>query len=416
MTVTKATPTISTTQQPASTTVGSSIADKVTVTGGYNPTGTVTFDLYNNPNGTGTPAFTDTETLSGGTATSASFTTTGTGTGYWVATYNGNSNNNSVTSVTSAEPVTVTKATPSISTTQQPATVTVGSSIADKVTVSGGYNPTGTVTFDLYNNPNGTGTPAFTDTETLSGGTATSASFTTTGTGTGYWVATYNGNANNNSVTSATNAEPVTVTPATPTISTTQQPATVTVGGSIADQVTVTGGYNPTGTVTFDLYNNPNGTGTPAFTDTEPLSGGTATSASFTTTGTGTGYWVATYNGDSNNNSVTSGTGDEPVTVTPATPSILTLQQPASATVGSSIADQAIVFGGYNPTGTVTFNLYNNSSGTGTPLFTDTETLSAARPPRRATQPLPRARTIGWPPTTAIAITTRSPASPAPNR
>ena len=375
VTIGKATPSITTCQQPASTTVGSSIADKVTVSGGYNPTGTVTFNLYNNPSGTGTPAFTDTETLSGGTATSASFTTTGTGTGYWVATYNGNSNNNSVTSVTSAEPVTVTKATPSISTTQQPASVTVGGTIADQVTVSGGYNPSGTVTFDLYNNPNGTGTPAFTDTETLVGGTATSASFTTTGTGTGYWVATYNGNSNNNSVTSVTSAEPVTVTPATPTISTTQQPATVTVGSSIADKVTVSGGYNPTGTVTFNLYANPSGTGTPAFTDTETLSGGTATSASFTTTGTGTGYWVATYNGNSNNNSVTSVTRAEPVTVTPATPSILTTQQPATVTVGGTIADQVIVYGGYNPTGTVTFNLYANPNGTGTPAFTDTETL-----------------------------------------
>ena len=48
---------------------------------------------------------------------------------------------------------------------------------------------------------------------------------------------------------------------------------------------------------------------------------------------------------------------------------------PASATVGTSIADKATVTGGFNPTGTVTFNLYNNSTATGTPLFTDTETL-----------------------------------------
>ena len=53
----------------------------------------------------------------------------------------------------------------------------------------------------------------------------------------------------------------------------------------------------PTGTVTFSLYDNPNGTGTPLFTDTETLSGGTATSAVFTTTAAGTDYWVATYNG-----------------------------------------------------------------------------------------------------------------------
>ena len=96
----------------------------------------------------------------------------------------------------------------------------------------------------------------------------------------------------------------------------------------MADKATVTGGSSPTGTVTFNLYGNASCTGTPLFTDTETLSGGTATSAGYTTTATGTDYWVATYNGDSRNNPVTSGCADEPVTVTPATPAIATSQQP----------------------------------------------------------------------------------------
>lgn len=132
----------------------------------------------------------------------------------WVATYNGDSSNNSVTSSASAEPVTITKATPSISTQQQPASASVGSSIADQATVSGGDSPTGTVTFSLYSNANGTGTPLFTDTETLSGGVATSKGYKTTATGTDYWVATYNGDANNSPVSSGTSAEPVTITTA----------------------------------------------------------------------------------------------------------------------------------------------------------------------------------------------------------
>ena len=111
MTITTASPTINTSQQPASATVGSSIADKATVSGGYNPTGTVTFNLYNNSTGSGTPLFTDTETLSGGMATSTGYTATATGTDYWVATYNGDSNNAAVTSGTTAEPVTITTAT-----------------------------------------------------------------------------------------------------------------------------------------------------------------------------------------------------------------------------------------------------------------------------------------------------------------
>ncbi len=369
-------PSITTTQKPASATVGSPIADMATVSGGNNPTGTVTFNLYNNSTATGTPLFTDTETLSGGTATSAGYTPSATGTDYWVATYNGDSNNASVTSGTALEPVIITPATPMINTTQQPASATVGSSIADMATVSGGDNPTGTVTFNLYSNSTATGTPLFTDTEPLSGGMATSAGYAAGATGTDYWVATYNGDSNNSSVTSGTALEPVTITPATPMINTTQQPASATVGSPIADMATVSGGDSPTGTVTFNLYSNSTATGTPLFTDTEPLSGGMATSAGYTAGATGTDYWVATYNGDSNNSSVTSGTALEPVTITPATPMINTTQQPASATVGSPIADMATVSGGDSPTGTVTFNLYSNSTAIGTPLFTDTEPLS----------------------------------------
>jgi uncharacterized repeat protein (TIGR01451 family) len=208
-------------------------------------------------------------------------------------------------------------ASPSIGTMQQPASATVGSSIADKATVSGGFNPTGTVTFTLFNNATASGTPLFTDTEPLVGGTATSAGYTTTATGTDYWVATYNGDADNNSVSGGAAAEPVTVTSATPSISTVQQPASATAGSSIADKATVAGGFNPTGTVTFTLFNNATASGTPLFTDTEPLVGGSATSAGYTTTATGTDYWVATYNGDADNSSVTSGTATEPVTVTP---------------------------------------------------------------------------------------------------
>jgi hypothetical protein len=45
---------------------------------------------------------------------------------------------------------------------------------------------------------------------------------------------------------------------------------------------------------------------------------GSATSSDYTATATGTDYWVATYNGDANNGSVSSGAAAEPVTVTPA--------------------------------------------------------------------------------------------------
>ena len=119
-------------------------------------------------------------------------------------------------------------------------------------------------------------------------------------------------------MTSGTSAEPVTITPATPKISTSRQETAATAGSSIADKATVSGGFNPAGTVTFRLYNNPNATGTALFTDAnEPLVNGVATSKGYTATAAGTDYWVATYNGDSSNRSVTSTTAAEPVTISP---------------------------------------------------------------------------------------------------
>ena len=383
MTITPATPAINTSQQPATAIVGTSIADKATVSGGFNPTGTVTFNLYNNSTATGTPLFTDTETLSGGVATSAGYTATATGTDYWVATYNGDSNNVAVTSGTALEPVSVTPATPAINTSQQPAIAIVGTSIADTGHGQRRLQPDRHRHLQPLQQRDGQRHAAVhRHRDRSSGGVATSAGYTATATGTDYWVATYNGDSNNIAVTSGTALEPVSVTPATPAINTSQQPASAIVGTSIADKATVSGGYNPTGTVTFNLYSNATASGTPLFTrhrdrsraawpprratpppPPAPTTGSPPTTATATTV------------------AVTSGTALEPVSITPATPAINTSQQPATAIVGTSIADKATVSGGYNPTGTVTFNLYSNATASGTPLFTrHRDAARAARP------------------------------------
>jgi hypothetical protein len=106
---------------------------------------------------------------------------------------------------------------------------------------------------------------------------------------------------------------------ATPSISTRAQPSSAIVGSSVADQATVSGGDNPTGTVTFNLHSSATvqNSSTLLFTDTESLAGGVATSAAYKPKAAGTDYWVATYSGDTNNKSVTSGTASEPVKITP---------------------------------------------------------------------------------------------------
>ncbi|WP_084258993.1 vWA domain-containing protein [Microtetraspora malaysiensis] len=108
----------------------------------------------------------------------------------------------------------VPKATPSIATTPS-GPVPAGGKVSDTAALSGGYHPTGTVTFQLFE-PGDTGcaTPIATRTDTLSGsGTAASGNVTIGAAGTYRWAATYSGDAHNNSATSPCSAEQVTVTP-----------------------------------------------------------------------------------------------------------------------------------------------------------------------------------------------------------
>jgi hypothetical protein len=225
-------------------------------------------------------------------------------------------NPNDLTSVDSSEVnADIPFATPSISTTQQPSSATVGSSIADQATVSGGDDPTGTVTFGLYNNPNGTGTPLFTDTEMLSGASATSEGYPTTATGTDYWVATYNGDSNNNSVSSDDAAEAVTISAARPSLAA-SAPSSGMAGSAISPSSVssvLSDGHSPSGTITFKVF------GPQASAPSSCGSGGTSVgtasvagngtynpSAGFTPLSAGNYWWYASYGGDSSNSSAAS--------------------------------------------------------------------------------------------------------------
>ena len=82
----------------------------------------------------------------------------------------------------------------------------LGGSISDTATVTGSVLPTGTVTFQLYgpNDSTCSRAPVFTSTVALDeNGQATSGSFKPVFPGTYYFVATYNGDANNGSVATA---------------------------------------------------------------------------------------------------------------------------------------------------------------------------------------------------------------------
>jgi hypothetical protein len=211
----------------------------------------------------------------------------------------------------------VPKASPAITTTPS-GTAPAGGAISDTATLTGGFAPTGTVTFQLFGPGDTTcATPIATRTGTVSGGTAASGTVTAGGVGTYRWVASYSGDAHNNPATSPCGSEQVVIIKATPTITTTPS-GSVPAGGAVSDTATVSGGFGPTGTVQFTLFA-PGDTGctTPIATRTAALSGGTASAGSVPIGAAGTYRWVATYSGDSNNNAVTSPCGAEQVVVTP---------------------------------------------------------------------------------------------------
>jgi len=321
----KASPTISTTPNPTTATIGDILNDTATLSGGNNPIGNVVFSLFapSDPTCAGTPAYTETDS-SAPYATTTGFASNAVGTWHWTAHYAGDTNNNPADSLCADEAVTVNKATPTL-TTNASGPVIVGNDITDTAHLSGGYGTlTGSITFDVFLPGDTTcSTPvSVTPSRTVNGaGDYTSGNYTTTAVGDYRWIAHYSGDTNNNAVDTSCNDanETSTVNKATPTIGTTPNPTAGVLGVTLNDSATVSGGYNPTGTVTFNLYGplDTNCSGTPAYTQTVNLSSGSAaTSPGFASNAVGTWRWTATYNGDSNNNTATSGCQDELVTVT----------------------------------------------------------------------------------------------------
>jgi SdrD B-like protein len=358
--------------------VGEKIQDTAKLTNLVNATtGTVTFKLFSDSechNEVAAAKSTSGAVTGSGTieVSSGQYTTTATGTYFWIAEYSGDGNNSPVTSgckdtnestvVNPAEPAIATKAVSS---------AIVGEAIHDTATIKGLVEPTGegTVTFKLYSD-SGCKTEVFHSISEgiTKNGEVESDAYTPTSTGTYYWTAKFSGDTNNVSVESGCEAvnESSTVEKASPSISTKATPS-VTVGDKIKDTATLEGLVDQTGEgkVTFKLYSNELCEGKPVF---ESISGGIGpslvSSEEFTTTATGTYYWVASYSGDKNNEPTESGCKDaeESSAVGPASPSIVTTPS-GTVTVGGKIKDSATLSGLVNATGAsnVTFTLYSDS-------------------------------------------------------
>jgi uncharacterized protein (DUF2141 family) len=203
-------------------TTGSTVHDSATVTGTANtdpvPTGNVTFTFWsggsNCDSGQSVAAGTVALNGSGVADPSSAEGPLAAGSYAFRAHYAGDTNYpNGATS--DCEPLTVTKASPTLGTTPNPSSGTVGAVLNDSATLTGAHNPTGSIVFSLFapGDTSCSGAPAYTQTVALSGASAaTSPGFTSNAAGTWHWTADYAGDANNNAAHSGCQSEPVTIT------------------------------------------------------------------------------------------------------------------------------------------------------------------------------------------------------------
>ncbi len=154
-------------------------------------------------------------------------------------------------------------------------------------------------------------------------------------------------------------------------------------GSEIYDTVTLGGGVNPTGTLTFTLFGpaSPTCSGAPLFTTTTAVNGNAFYESSrFRTNAAGTYTWIAAYGGDANNTAsppTPCGTLTAKVTVAKRTP-VLTVASSWTSPSASANGVLSSVSGPTGPTGTMTYNLYgpNNMACTGTPIFSSVRTVA----------------------------------------
>jgi hypothetical protein len=129
-----------------------------------------------------------------------------------------------------------------------------------------------------------------------------------------YWQAVYGGDTKNNGATSTCTEEHLVVTPKQPSASTAQRLIP-------NDRFTLSGGFNPTGTITFKLYAPGDTTcsGAAAYSETVTVGSGngtySTTNTTFVASDEGTWRWQSTYSGDNNNLSASSACGVERFTI-----------------------------------------------------------------------------------------------------
>jgi hypothetical protein len=270
-------------------------------------------------------------------------------------------------------------------------------------TASVSNSATGTVSYNLYSGDNCLGTLVGTSTEPVTSGSASSsAPSSPLGAGSYSYEAVFNGTTDYDA--SAGPCQPFTVQRASTyealeavdntTSSAWANPEELGSVASASAAVPSPSDTNgsppaPTGTVTYSFFDNGTCTGTPATTTPTPIQDGVVANAPDTAALTSGSYsYEAAYSGDSNYLSSTSSC--LLLTVAPATPTVgVTPLDTANGetwagteVTGASAYATSSVTGveGFTPTSTITYDFYESSECTGTPLTSSEVSLVDGSP------------------------------------
>ena len=218
---------------------------------------------------------------------------------------------------------------------------------SDVATLTGGDDPTGTLTWQVFGPEQSTcsGPSVMTETKSVDGdGQYTAPAVMLSAPGAYYWDVTYSGDGNNSSVGPVgceSPAQSVAVYPGGgAAITTAASPPAVLLGDSVTDVATLTNYGGATGTLTWQLYGPQDAacqSSAPLTTATVNVTGsGQYTSPPLTPAAIGTYHWVLKYSGDANLRGVGPLGCTDPndtVTVSPVRPDLAaTVNDPTRAT------------------------------------------------------------------------------------
>lgn len=204
-----------------------------------------------------------------------------------------------------------------------PPAVALGDPVTATADLAGGSQPTGVVVFKLYgpDDPTCKRPTVATSTATAGAKREVSSPIAVTATGTYQLVATYNGDAGNDPVSTPCGRVAVTATKVSTSLSAVTATASAPVGTPLKVAGNLAGSpIPPGGTMTFLLYgpDDPACQATPSEAGNQPVSGpGVYASGPLVPPEPGTYQWVVTYSGDGENGALSTPCGTAPVTVSP---------------------------------------------------------------------------------------------------